>query len=80
MKAKPRKTTAKRAAVARKAHMALADAYATKVQPTIKAIQRAGITTPSGIAAALNARRILTPRGKNKWRAVQVIRLLARLT
>jgi hypothetical protein len=63
-------------AEARTAH---ADEKARKVAPIIKAIQAQGITTLNGIAAALNGRRVPTPRGGGKWEATQVRRVLKRL-
>jgi hypothetical protein len=35
--------------------------------------------TLQGIAAALNARKVPTPRGRGEWQAQQVRRVLARL-
>jgi hypothetical protein len=64
---------------ARKAWIASADERAAKLSPTIKALQAKGIRSLSGIAAALNKRRILTPRGVGHWQATQVSRVLARL-
>jgi hypothetical protein len=59
--------------------MARADERATKLAPIIKAIQAKGIMSLNGIAAALNKRRIRTPRGVRQWHATQVARVLARL-
>jgi hypothetical protein len=64
---------------ARKAWVARADERAEKLAPIIKALQTKGITSLSGIAAALNKRRIRTPRGVGQWQATQVARVLARL-
>jgi hypothetical protein len=58
---------------------ARADENARKLAPIIKAIQAQGITTLNGIAAALNGRRVPTPRGRGKWEATQVARVLKRL-
>lgn len=46
------------------------------VRPVIESIRQAGVTTLAGIAAALNARGIGTPRG-GKWHARSVSRVLA---
>jgi DNA invertase Pin-like site-specific DNA recombinase len=56
-----------------------AKAHATDLGPTIAEIRHAGTTSLRGIAAALNARRIPTARGRAKWSAVQVGRAPARL-
>jgi hypothetical protein len=56
-----------------------ADAKATELEPIIAEIRAAGITTPDGIAKALNARGVPTVRGKVKWRRLGVLRVLARL-
>jgi hypothetical protein len=64
---------------AAKARTARANENARKLAPIIKAIQAQGITTLAAIAAALNGRRVPTPRGVGKWEATQVRRLLKRL-
>jgi hypothetical protein len=46
--------------------MARANENARKLAPIIKAIQAQGITSLNGIAAALNGRRVPTPRGGGK--------------
>jgi len=56
-----------------------ADARASDIAPTIKAIQAAGHTSLRAIAAALNAQGIPTARGQGTWSAVQVARVLERL-
>jgi hypothetical protein len=61
-------TATRRAAEARTAR---ADERARKLAPIIKAIRAEGITSLSGIAAALNKRRIRTPRGVGQWQATQ---------
>jgi hypothetical protein len=61
------------------ARQARADERAAKLAPIIKAIQAKGITSLSGIAEALNKRRVPTPRGRGHWHATQVRRSLARL-
>lgn len=43
----------------------------------IAAVRSTGVTTLSGIAAALNAQDIPTPSGRGKWQAVTVMRVLA---
>jgi hypothetical protein len=45
--------------------------------PVIREIQKEGVTSAAGIAAALNKRGITTARGK-EWRNVQVAAVLAR--
>jgi hypothetical protein len=69
-------TATRRAAEARQAR---ADERAAKLAPVIKALRAKGVTSLSGIAAALNKRRIRTPRGVGEWQATQVRRVLARL-
>jgi hypothetical protein len=56
-----------------------ANAKATELEPIIAEIRAAGVTTPTGIAKALNARGIPTVRGKAEWRRLGVLRVLARL-
>ena len=65
------------AVVGRATLMANAEARAKNVLPVAKSIQDSGITTLAGIAAALNARGIGTPRG-GSWHASSVRNLLAR--
>jgi hypothetical protein len=69
-------TATRRAAEARTAG---ANERAAKLSPIVKDIQAAGITSLSGIAEALNKRRLPTPRGRGHWHATQVRRLLARM-
>jgi hypothetical protein len=52
----------------------------TDPAPVIAELRAAGITSKKGMAKALNARGIRTPRGDGEWRAMQVARVLARLT
>jgi hypothetical protein len=59
---------------------ARADAHATELAPTIKAIQASGVTTLRAIAAELNRRGIPTRRGLGEWDATRVRRVLARLS
>ncbi|RZF59020.1 recombinase family protein [Sphingomonas populi] len=55
-----------------------ADAHALDLAPVIADVRSTGITSLSGIATALNARTIRTPRG-GKWHATSVKNLLARI-
>lgn len=55
-----------------------ADAKAESILPTIRELQAAGVTSLSGIAAALTDQEIPTPRGGSRWQPVQVQRLLSR--
>jgi hypothetical protein len=64
---------------AAKARTAGANERAAKLSPIVKDIQAAGITSLSGIAEALNKRRVPTPRDRGRWPASQVQRPLARL-
>jgi DNA invertase Pin-like site-specific DNA recombinase len=57
-----------------------ADARASDIGPTIKSLQAAGHTSLRAIAAALNAQCIPTARGGGTWSAVQVARVLERIT
>jgi hypothetical protein len=50
---------------------AAADQFAANMLPVIREIQKEGVTSAAGIAAALNKRGITTARGK-EWRNVQV--------
>jgi hypothetical protein len=52
---------------------------AETLAPVIKELQASGTTSLSGIAAALNARGILTPLGCRHWYASSVAQLLKRL-
>jgi len=61
---------------ATKARRAKAAARAEDLAPVIEAIRAEGITSATGIAKALNERRIPTARG-GKWQAVQVQRVLS---
>jgi hypothetical protein len=65
---------------AREAHQARADARAAGLAPIIKALQAAGITSLKGMARALNERGMLTPTGRGRWHAMQVARVLKRLS
>src|SRR3954447_17228536 len=57
---------------------AQADSRATGLEPVIEDIRASGATSLHQIAKELNARGIVTPRGK-EWQATQVWKLLARL-
>jgi hypothetical protein len=65
--------------MAAKARAARAVAKAAELAPIIAELQRAGVTSLSGIADALNARRVPTPTGRGQWYAMQVARVLGRL-
>lgn len=54
-----------------------ADLFAANVLPIVRSVEAAGITSLQGIAEALNARGIQTPRG-GQWHATSVSRLLQR--
>ena len=58
--------------------VAAADEFAVKIEPTIRAIQAAGVTTLRGIARELVTRKVDTRRG-GQWTPVQVSDLLKRL-
>ena len=55
-----------------------ADAHAKALEPTIRELRAAGITSVRAIAAELNNRKVPTARG-GEWHATSVARLLARL-
>jgi DNA invertase Pin-like site-specific DNA recombinase len=55
-----------------------ADRHATNLQPVLAALKGEGIISLGGIAAALNERGMLTPRG-GKWHKTSVSNLKARL-
>jgi hypothetical protein len=57
---------------------AQADSRATGLASVIEAIRASGATSLHQIAKELNARGIVTPRGK-EWQAAHVWKLLARL-
>jgi DNA invertase Pin-like site-specific DNA recombinase len=60
------------------AKKAKANAFALKLAPVVKIIKAKGEHSLSGMAAALNAKRIVTSRG-SEWDAKAVSRLLERL-
>jgi DNA invertase Pin-like site-specific DNA recombinase len=51
---------------------------AADLAPTIAEIQQSGVTSFRGIATALNERSIPTARGRGRWSAVQVQRVMGR--
>jgi DNA invertase Pin-like site-specific DNA recombinase len=59
---------------------ARANARAADVAPAIKALQADGYTSLRAIAAGLNAQGIPTARGQGIWSAVQVARILERIS
>jgi DNA invertase Pin-like site-specific DNA recombinase len=71
--------TRKVRAKAIEALQARASARAADLAPIVAEIQAAGVTSLSGIAAALNEKDIATPRGNGTWTPTQVSRLLERL-
>jgi hypothetical protein len=70
-----------RLAAARKASIKVrseaADAFAANVRPIIKEIQASGVSSLRGVARALTARGIRSPRGRD-WSDVQVAAVLRR--
>jgi len=73
------KPTARARKLAAEALQARAAAKAADIGPIIAELQAAGVTSQSGIAAALNEQAIPTPRGNGKWSATQVARVLERI-
>jgi hypothetical protein len=61
------------------ARVARANEWAADIAPVIQELRAAGITSPSEIAAALNARGVRTTWGHRHWYASQVAQLLKRL-
>lgn len=60
--------------------IAQADAYAERVGPIVREIQkRSGASTLRDIAEALQQRGVLTPRGNSEWSPSQVSNLLKRV-
>jgi DNA invertase Pin-like site-specific DNA recombinase len=74
------KPTAKMRAASKAALQNRSAERAADIAPTIKALQEAGATTLRAIADGLNAQHIPTARGPGKWSAVQVMRVLERIT
>ena len=62
-------------AAANAAQRAAAAAQRARVLPIIGAIRAGGMTSPGEIAAELDRRRVLTPRG-GRWRAATVRNIL----
>jgi len=65
------------AAAGRAAQITAADQFAATVLPIIRSLQKAGVTSYRGIAAALNGRGVRTARGGG-WQVSNVRNLLAR--
>ncbi|MFC0243578.1 recombinase family protein [Rhodopseudomonas telluris] len=63
-----------RAAIARRVNAKVSD-----MATIIRELQATGITSLTGIAAALNQQGVPTPRAAGQWKAVQVRRVLDRL-
>ena len=57
---------------------ARADQHAVHLRPVIEALSSEGITSLEGVSAELNARGMLTPRGR-RWYKTSVRNLIARL-
>ena len=72
-----RRSPAIAAAKARAASLGQADRFAGEIIPFIRAIQRAGITSLRGIAAALEARGVRTARG-GRWQVSNVRNIIRR--
>jgi DNA invertase Pin-like site-specific DNA recombinase len=65
--------------MALRARQGVAMQRALDVGPILAEISASGVTTLSGVAEALSARRIPTPRGRATWTPTQVARLIERL-
>jgi hypothetical protein len=72
----PRESLQRAGLVARQAR---ANKRAADLAPIIAELRAAGITSLTGIAAALEERGVPTARGSGPWYHAQVRRLLARL-
>jgi hypothetical protein len=59
---------------------ARANSRAADIAPIIKELQAVGITSLRDLAEGLNAAGIRTAQGKGKWSAVQVQRVLERIS
>lgn len=70
-------TPARAAAEGRRVSLEEADRFASQTMPIIMAIQKTGITSLRGIAAALDARGIRTARG-GRWQVSNVRNVMAR--
>jgi hypothetical protein len=66
--------------IADRARSARANQAAADLAPIIAELRAAGVTSLNDIAAALDERHIPTPGGSKHWHAMQVSRLLRRLT
>ena len=64
------------AALGRAAQISEADRFAANVLPIVETIRASGVTTLAGVADALNARGVRSPRGGH-WRISSVQNLLA---
>jgi len=73
------KPTARARKLATEALQVRAAAKAADIGPIIAELQAAGVTSRTGIAAALTAQAIPTARGDGSWTATRVSRVLARL-
>ena len=71
----PRLAAARKASI--KVRSEAADAFAANVRPIIKEIQASGVSSLRGVARALTARGIRSPRGRD-WSDVQVAAVLRR--
>jgi DNA invertase Pin-like site-specific DNA recombinase len=65
------------AALGRAAQVSEADRFAANVLPVIDAVRASGVTSLAGIANALNARGVRSPRG-GRWHVSSVQNLIAR--
>ena len=65
--------------LAAKARIKIADEFAVSVFPIIEELQAAGLSSLRAIAGGLEARGILTPRGKQHWTPMGVRNLLKRV-
>ena len=65
------------AALGRATQVSEADCFAANVLPIVEAIRASGVSTLAGIAEALNARGIRSPRS-GRWHVSAVQNLLAR--
>jgi DNA invertase Pin-like site-specific DNA recombinase len=70
--------SAKAAIASKLARATSARAFAEDLRPVIEEIRSAGVTSLSGIAAALNERSVPTRRGAKEWQAITVRRALQR--
>ncbi len=71
-------TATKAAELGRVAQTSEADHFAANVFPIVDTIRASGVNTLAGIAEALNARGIRSPRGAS-WRVSSVQNLIARV-